>query len=410
MSLRNKHILLGISGSIAAYKAAYLTRQLREKGAEVRVLMTPAAGRFVTPLTFQGLSGQPVITELFASGEGDGMRHIELARWADLLLIAPSSASLIGKLAHGIADDAISTLYLASEIPTAIAPAMNRAMWEHPATTDNIKTLRVRGVHIWGPAVGSQACGDEGCGRMSEPHDLVQEAQALFAEQRLAGCRVAVTAGPTCETIDPVRYLSNFSSGKMGFALARAARELGADTTLISGPVSLPTPASVDRIDVVSAEQMRAETLKRLPQCHIFIACAAVADYRPAKPLPDKIKKDRPTIQLELVRNRDILSEAASLSPRPFLVGFAAETSKVLMHAKEKLLSKQADIIIANHVGASAPYGFDSNSNEVTALWHGGSQTFAPALKTLLARQLLGLIAERYHANQTTDYERIRQT
>ena len=407
MFLHGKHILLGITGSIAAYKSAFLVRQLRQAGAEVRVLMTASACQFITPLTLQGLSAHPVETELFAPADNDGMRHIELARWADLLLIAPASANLIGKMTHGVSDDVISTVYLAHSALTAIVPAMNRSMWEHPATAANIKTLTDRNVLIWGPATGEQACGDEGAGRMLEPQDIIHRVSALFGEHQLAGCKTVITAGPTCENIDAVRYLSNFSSGKMGFALAQAACELGADTTLISGPVTLATPRSVKRIDVVTAEQMRVEVHKQISNCQLFIACAAVADYRPTAPESGKIKKLQTKLHLELTRTVDILDEVSQLPKRPFIVGFAAETDAVLMHAKQKLLSKNIDMIVANQVGPNTPYGFNSDSNAVTVLWHGGNQSLGPESKTTLGKKLLNLIADRYQAQQTPANESI---
>ena len=405
MIVEGKRILLGVTGSIAAYKTALLIRQLRQAGAQVRVLMSSSAQTFVTPLTFQSLSGNPVETELFTHATNDGMRHIELARWADLFLVAPASANTIGKMAHGTADDIISTTYLAAAIPVAVAPAMNRVMWEHPATQSNMQTLSNHGINIWGPAVGTQACGDEGAGRMLEAEDLAAHIDALFGERLLNNVRVTVTAGPTHEPIDAVRYLSNHSSGKMGFALARSASALGAKTTLISGPTALVAPPAVNRIDVVSAENMYAAVQEQLSNCDILIACAAVADYRPTVVQSGKMKKSRENWQLTLVRTTDILDQVARLPQRPFLVGFAAETDSILTRAKAKLLQKNLDMVIANQVGNHTSYGFNSDNNEVTALWHGGSRSFAPESKNTLAVKLMALITEHFQAQQNKDRE-----
>ncbi|WP_323846224.1 bifunctional phosphopantothenoylcysteine decarboxylase/phosphopantothenate--cysteine ligase CoaBC [Microbulbifer magnicolonia] len=397
-SLADKRILLGISGGIAAYKSADLVRRLKERGAEVRVVMTAGARAFVQPLTYQALSGNPVHTDLLDPAAEAAMGHIELAKWADLILIAPASAQVLAKLACGMADDLLSTLCLASEAPLALAPAMNQAMWRHAATAANVQTLQSRGALLWGPAAGSQACGDVGPGRMLEPDALAAEVEALFRPHlSLAGKRVTVTAGPTREALDPVRYLSNHSSGKMGFALADAARRAGAEVTLIAGPVNLTTPAGVKRVDVTGALEMRDAAERAADLCDIFIGAAAVADFRPAEIAQQKIKKrdDRGEETLALVKNPDIVAGiAARTERRPFTVGFAAETEKVIEHAQGKLARKQLDMIIANDVSA-ADSGFNSDRNAVTVIDAEGSHTLAPALKTALAEQLIELIAAK---------------
>ncbi|WP_116367862.1 bifunctional phosphopantothenoylcysteine decarboxylase/phosphopantothenate--cysteine ligase CoaBC [Parahaliea mediterranea] len=395
--LFNRNVVLGISGGIAAYKSAELVRQLKTLGATVRVVMTRGAQEFITPLTLQALSGNPVHTELLDSEAELGMGHIELARWADLLLIAPATADLLARLASGRADDLLTTLALATPAPLMLAPAMNQQMWRDPATLANADTLRQRGAYLVGPAAGEQACGDIGPGRMEEPHLIAEHAAALFTTTALAGKRVVITAGPTREALDPVRYLSNHSSGKMGYALARAAVEAGAQTTLISGPVSLATPDHVERVDVTSARDMLAACQARSASCDIFIACAAVADYRPAEAQEQKIKKGGEHSSLALVRNPDIVATIASGSPRPFTVGFAAETRDVLSYARDKLARKNLDMIIANDVAAEG-VGFASDENEVTVLWPAGEQALERAGKQTLARQIIQLIAA--HAGQ----------
>ncbi|MFC6633767.1 bifunctional phosphopantothenoylcysteine decarboxylase/phosphopantothenate--cysteine ligase CoaBC [Microbulbifer taiwanensis] len=397
-SLADKRILLGISGGIAAYKSADLVRRLKEHGAEVRVVMTAGAREFVQPLTYQALSGNPVHTDLLDPAAEAAMGHIELAKWAHLILIAPASAQVLAKLATGMADDLLSTLCLASEARLALAPAMNQAMWRHPATAANVQTLRERGAFIWGPAAGSQACGDVGPGRMLEPDTLVAEAQSLFApRQSLAGRKVAITAGPTREALDPVRFLSNHSSGKMGFALAAAAQRAGAEVTLIAGPVNLPTPSGVKRVDVTGALEMRDAAERAADLCDIFIGAAAVADFRPAKFAEQKIKKreDNNEETVALVKNPDIVAGiAARTERRPFTVGFAAETEKVLEHARGKLTRKKLDMIVANDVSV-ADGGFDSDRNAVTVIDAAGSEMLPSALKTELAEQLIARIATR---------------
>ncbi|KUJ83926.1 bifunctional phosphopantothenoylcysteine decarboxylase/phosphopantothenate--cysteine ligase CoaBC [Microbulbifer flavimaris] len=395
-SLANKRILLGISGGIAAYKSADLVRRLKERGADVRVVMTAGAQEFIKPLTFQALSGHPVHTDLLDPAAEAAMGHIELAKWAELILIAPASAQVLAKLAGGMADDLLSTLCLASEATLALAPAMNQAMWRHPATAANVDTLQARNTLIWGPAAGSQACGDVGPGRMLEPEALVAEVESLLQPRAdLRGKHFAITAGPTRESLDPVRYLTNHSSGKMGFALAAAARRAGAEVTLIAGPVNLPTPAGVKRVDVVDAREMQEAAERAADLCDVFIAAAAVADFRPERIAQEKIKKsdgsDRDT--LALVKNPDIVAGIAARNERrPFTVGFAAETEKVLEHAAGKLSRKKLDMIIANDV-SEADSGFNSERNRVTVLDPSGRTELPQSLKTALAEQLIGMIA-----------------
>lgn len=391
--LSGKHILLGVTGGIAAYKSAELVRQLRQQGAEVRVIMTAAAMEFVTPLTFQALSAHPVHTDLLDTGAEAAMGHIELARWADVLLIAPATADFIARLVSGRADDLLTAVCLACDAAVAVAPAMNRAMWGNPATVDNVLTLEKRGVRILGPAEGSQACGESGPGRMLEPAELVTAVTGLFNTGVLAGQRVLVTAGPTREAIDPVRYISNRSSGRMGFAVAAAAAEAGASVVLVSGPVSLATPARVRRIDVESAAGMHAAVMNEIVHSDIFISVAAVADYRPAITAQQKLKKTAATVSLELTRNPDILAEVAALPDAPFCVGFAAETQAIDSNAREKMRIKNIDMIAANAVGQQQ--GFDQEDNALHVLWEQGEQQLALTGKAKLARQLVAIIAER---------------
>ncbi|MBK7540965.1 MAG: bifunctional phosphopantothenoylcysteine decarboxylase/phosphopantothenate--cysteine ligase CoaBC [Candidatus Competibacteraceae bacterium] len=412
--LLKKRILLGVTGGIAAYKSADLVRRLRETGAEIQVAMTPAATAFVGPLTFQAVSGRAVHTELLDANAEAGMGHIELARWADLILIAPATADFLARLAHGLADDLLSTLCLATDQPIAVAPAMNRLMWRNPATQDNCRLLARRGVKIWGPGVGEQACGEVGAGRMLEPVELctlaieqfgarlvaetVRETPAIapLAVCDLQGLTVLLTAGPTREALDPVRFISNRSTGKMGFATAEAAAAAGARVIMVSGPVSLKTPPGVEQIDVESALEMHAAVLKRMHEADIFIATAAVADYRAADPAERKIKKTRDALTLELVRNPDILAEVAAMrSHRPFTVGFAAETHDVLRYAEDKRRRKNLDMIAANQVGVAGS-GFESEQNALQVLWEGGEQTLPLTDKTVLGQQLIALIAQRY--------------
>jgi len=395
-TLTNRHILLGITGGIAAYKAAELTRRLQNLGATVRVVMTSAAQQFITPLTLQALSGNPVHTDLLDPAAEAAMGHIELARWADLVVIAPASADFIARFVHGHADDLLTTLCLATPAPIAIAPAMNQGMWRDTSTQANIALLRERQIHLWGPADGEQACGDIGPGRMLEPDQLAQLAADVFPSRLLDGKRVLITAGPTREAIDPVRYISNHSSGKMGFALAQAAIDAGAQVMLIAGPVALETPKHATRIDVESAQQMYDAVMERAHDCDIFIAAAAVADYRPTVVAANKIKKQHDEMTLTLVRNPDIVSAVAQLQPKPFTVGFAAETHNVDDYARDKLERKNLDLIIANNV-AQPGIGFNSDNNAVTALWRDGELQIGERSKTLIARELIILIDRRLH-------------
>jgi phosphopantothenoylcysteine decarboxylase/phosphopantothenate--cysteine ligase len=392
-ALAYKRILLGVTGGIAAYKACELTRLLKKSGAEVRVVMTRSATEFVTPLTFQALSGEAVRTDLFDTAAEAGMGHIELARWADAVLVAPASADFMARLAAGMANDLLATLCLATEAPVLVAPAMNRVMWDHPATQANREILLAQGVQMLGPGSGAQACGEQGEGRMQEPDELVTQLEEVFHTGELGGKKVVITAGPTREALDPVRYLSNYSSGKMGFALARAAHEAGADVILVAGPVNLPTPEGVRRVDVQDALEMRAAVMQHIAGCDLFIAAAAVADYRPIQRAPQKLKKNADTLTVELARNPDILAEVAVRTSRPYVVGFAAETEHLLEHAQEKLRRKRPDMLIANRVGHGL--GFDQDDNALEVIWPGGQQSFPRASKQRLARDLVRLIAER---------------
>jgi phosphopantothenoylcysteine decarboxylase / phosphopantothenate---cysteine ligase len=397
--LGNRQIVLGITGGIAAYKAAELVRRLLDQGAVVRVVMTPAACEFITPLTMQALSGHPVHTQLLDPAAEAAMGHIELARWAELVMIAPASADFMARLAAGLANDLLSTLCLATDAPLLLAPAMNQAMWRNAATQANLGLLLNRGVRIAGPAEGLQACGDNGPGRMLEPQQLLDAACACFDAGPLSGVRALVTAGPTREPIDPVRYISNSSSGKMGFALAEAAARAGAEVTLVSGPVQLSTPRGVQRVDVASASEMHDAVLLRASSCDIFIACAAVADYRPVDRAQQKIKKNAPEIELRLTRNPDILAEVAALSPRPFTVGFAAETENLLEHARAKLERKRLDLIVANDV-ARRDIGFDSDFNEVCIISASGTCALERGTKHAIARTLIAEIGRHFLATR----------
>jgi len=392
--LFNRNVLLGVSGGIAAYKSAELIRELQNRGAQVRVIMTHGAQEFITALTLQALSGNPVHTQLLDERAELGMGHIELARWADLLLMAPATADLIARLSAGRADDLLTTVALATAAPLMLAPAMNQQMWKDQATTANINTLRSRGAQIVGPAAGLQACGDVGVGRMEEPAAIADAAAGLFRTGELAGKRVVITAGPTREALDPVRYISNNSSGKMGYALAQAAIDAGAITTVISGPVNLDAPDHAHIVRVQSAEEMLKQCLRLLPECDIFIACAAVADYRPATIEDQKIKKGPQEVTLQLVRTPDIVAAVAASDHRPYTVGFAAETNDMLTYAREKMQRKGLDMIVANDVSDQS-IGFNSNENAATVLWHDGEQVLERASKGVIARQIVHLIAQR---------------
>jgi phosphopantothenoylcysteine decarboxylase/phosphopantothenate--cysteine ligase len=393
-------VLLGVSGGIAAYKAAELVRRLREAGAEVRVVMTAAAQAFVAPLTFQALSGHAVRSDLLDPSAEAGMGHIELARWADLILVAPATADLLARLAHGLADDLLTTLALASVAPLVVAPAMNQAMWRHPATRDNLRVLRGRGVRVLGPEQGGQACGDTGPGRMLEPAEIVA---ALYPRCALpAGCRVLVTAGPTREPLDPVRFLGNRSSGRMGYALAQALAARGAEVCLVSGPSALEPPSVAEFVRVETGIEMHAAVMARAARCDLFVAVAAVADYRPVAPHATKIKKSEDAMTLCLVKNPDILADVAALPGGPFTVGFAAETEQVEPYARGKLAAKGLDMIAANLVGGPADRlhgGFDSEDNALLVLWEGGGRSLPLMSKGLLAAELADLICERYLAS-----------
>ena len=387
-------ILLGVTGGIAAYKSAELVRRLRDRGAEVQVVMTAGARQFVTPLTFQALSGRPVRTDLWDEAAEAAMGHIELARWADRVLIAPASADFLARLAHGLADDLLTTLCLATDAPLSVAPAMNRLMWANAATQANVAVLRSRGVTVLGPAEGDQACGETGPGRMLEPAEILDAFAPRGAGNRvLAGLKVMITAGPTRERIDPVRFITNRSSGKMGFAVAEAAREAGAEVVLVSGPVNVATPPGVRRVDVETAEQMMNAVNEHVADTDIFIAAAAVSDYRPVQCASEKIKKTSDSLSLTLSRTTDILATVAARAPRPFVVGFAAETQNVERNALAKLEGKRLDMIAANQVGDNL--AFDCEDNALTVYWPGGKQDLGHAPKRQLAAALVSLIAER---------------
>ncbi|MCJ7555411.1 MAG: bifunctional phosphopantothenoylcysteine decarboxylase/phosphopantothenate--cysteine ligase CoaBC [Gammaproteobacteria bacterium] len=391
-----KNILLGVTGGIAAYKAPDLVRRLRERGADVQVVMSRGAQQFITPMTFQAVSGRPVRTDLWDEAAEGSMGHIELARWADLVLIAPATADTISKLSAGLAGDLLSTVCLATEAPLVLAPAMNRQMWANPATQANVEKLRARGVQVLGPGEGDQACGETGAGRMLEPQDIASAVMGMTGEPGpLAGRSVMITAGPTREPIDPVRYITNRSSGKMGFALAEMAARMGAVVTLVSGPVHLSTPSGVRRLEVETAGQMLDAVHGNLKGVNIFIGAAAVSDYRVATQAEHKIKKVRDSMSLELVRNPDILASVSALpaGQRPYTVGFAAETEKLEEYARGKLGSKNLDMIAANLVGQGQ--GFDQDDNTLTAYWADGEQSLGSGSKIDLARLLLKLIASR---------------
>jgi phosphopantothenoylcysteine decarboxylase / phosphopantothenate---cysteine ligase len=390
-------IVLGVTGGIAAYKSADLTRRLRERGAEVQVVMTEGAQHFVAPLTFQALSGRPVRADLWDPAAEAAMGHIELARWTDRIVVAPASADFLARLAHGLADDLLTTLCLATEAPVVVVPAMNRVMWTNAATQANVATLRSRGVEVLGPAAGDQACGETGPGRMLEPGEIVD---ALYASRKqggaLQGRKVVVTAGPTRERIDPVRFITNRSSGKMGYAVAEAARDAGAEVVIVSGPVSVPTPRGIRRVDVETAEQMLAAVQAEIADTDVFIASAAVSDYRAREIAEHKIKKTADQLVLQLARTPDILATVAAGSPRPFVVGFAAETRDVERNALAKLEVKKLDMIAANQVGEGL--AFDCDDNALTVYWPGGQRELARAPKHSLAAELVATIAERYAA------------
>ncbi|TKF80510.1 bifunctional phosphopantothenoylcysteine decarboxylase/phosphopantothenate--cysteine ligase CoaBC [Vibrio kanaloae] len=394
--LAGKKILLGISGGIAAYKCAELTRRLIERGAQVQVVMTNAAKEFITPLTMQAVSGRPVSDSLLDPAAEASMGHIELAKWADLVLLAPATADLIARMTAGMGNDLLTTLVLATDAPVAVSPAMNQQMYSHPATQENIATLKRRGCEIWGPAAGEQACGDVGMGRMLEPMQLVHRCEDFFQPKPLTGRSVLITAGPTREAIDPVRYITNHSSGKMGYALAEAAAKQGATVTLVSGPVSLATPSQVTRIDVDSAQQMFDAVTATASQHDIFISCAAVADYRPETIADQKLKKvdGKDDMTIQMVKNPDIVASIASMTEgRPFTVGFAAETQDVEKYARGKLERKNLDMICANDVSVEGQ-GFNSSSNELHLYWKDGDKSLPLESKDTLGFQILDQIQQ----------------
>ncbi len=402
LPLAGKHILLGITGSIAAYKAADLVRRLQDAGAEVRVVMTAAACEFITPLTLQTLSGHPVALTLLDADEESAMGHITLARWADWFLIAPATADTLSRLVQGRSDDLLTAIHLASEASLAIAPAMNNKMWAHIATQENLATLRARGAMMFGPASGDQACGEQGAGRLLAPDEIVALLVQQIVPAVLTGKRIVVTAGPTYEPIDPVRFIGNRSSGKMGFAVAQAAAEAGAEVMLIAGPVGLNTPEGVNRKNVETAGEMADVVMQQLEfGADIFISAAAVADYRPIKIDEHKIKKlDRKSLDLSLIPTQDILATVAAMTTaRPFVVGFAAETETVATYAQDKLIRKGLDMIAANEVGVGLGFAMDDNALQV--FWSNGSQMLPRSPKLALARSLMTLIIERFYANST---------
>ena len=412
--MKTRNILLGVTGGIAAYKAPELVRRLRERGADVQVVMTRSAAGFVTATALQAVSGRPVRDSLWDSAAEAAMSHIELARWADIILIAPATAEFLSRLASGSGADLLGTLCLASEAPITIAPAMNRIMWANPAVQDNVELLIARGIRIIGPDSGDQACGEQGPGRMSDPDAIAAvifdgtagsataaPAAATVVAQTLAGVTVMITAGPTREAIDPVRYITNRSSGKMGYALAQAALDAGARVILVSGPVSIAPPAVTQLVSVESAQQMFAATHEHIDGVDIFIGAAAVSDYRPDKTAAHKIKKSQTEMSLDLVRAPDTLASVARLENAPFTVGFAAETERVRDYARGKLQNKKLDMIVANKVGAGL--GFESDDNSVEVYWRDGEKAYPKALKTELARDLISLIASRYAERYSAD-------
>ncbi|WP_206482938.1 bifunctional phosphopantothenoylcysteine decarboxylase/phosphopantothenate--cysteine ligase CoaBC [Thalassotalea sp. G2M2-11] len=395
-TLQDKNIVIGITGGIAAYKIPELVRRLKDQGANVRVVMTDGAKAFITPLTLQAVSGYAVSDSLLDTEAELAMGHIELAKWADLVLVAPATANTLAKFAHGLAADLLSTIILATNAPIVVIPAMNQQMWHAQATQDNIAILQNRQVSIWGPAQGEQACGDLGYGRMIEVAEIVERTCQLYQTKSLTDQHWVITAGPTREAIDPVRYISNHSSGKMGFAIAEAAQQAGASVTLISGPVNLPTPPGVERIDIESAEQLHQQALKSAPKATVFIACAAVADYRVEQVAPHKIKKtnDNEQMQLNLVKNPDIVADVAQLTNKPFTVGFAAETQDVEQYALAKLKRKNLDLIAANDV-AQQGQGFNSDNNALTVFSREKQFDIPLANKQIVAQQLVKLISEQ---------------
>ncbi len=395
------NIVLGITGGIAAYKTPDLVRRLRERGANVQIVMTASAEEFVTGTALQAVSGRPIRSNLWDKEAEAAMSHIELARWADVVLIAPATAEVMARIVSGGAPDLLTTICLATESPIALAPAMNHVMWSNPATQANREVLEKRGIHIIGPGIGSQACGETGAGRMLDPDAIavtVFNLRGGNGEGLLVGRKIVITAGPTREAIDPVRYISNRSSGKMGYAIAAAAAAQGADVVLVSGPVNLAQPVGVEVVNANSAEEMYAATHEVIGDTDIFIAAAAVADYRPVAIVEQKIKKKDAAMTLELIRCPDILASVAALKVAPFTVGFAAETEHVIEYARGKLEKKKLDMIVANRVGGDC--GFDHDDNAATVLWNDGKRVFPTSSKVELARNLIELIAEHFYAER----------
>jgi phosphopantothenoylcysteine decarboxylase/phosphopantothenate--cysteine ligase len=402
--IQGRRVLLGVTGSIAAYKSPDIVRRLKDQGAEVRVVLTSSAEKLVSPTVFQAVSGEPVRGDIWDEQAEAAMGHIELAKWADLILIAPATANLIAQLATGSAENLLTTICLASEAPVTLAPSMNQAMWRDAATQANCDVLRKRNVMFIGPDDGEQACGDVGPGRMTEPANIVSRLARGGESGPFEGLRIMVSAGPTREAIDPVRFVSNRSSGKMGFALAKAAADAGAEVTLIAGPVNLPTPPRVERIDVETTQQMCDEALARVGDMDIYIGAAAISDYRPRQAAAQKIKKSADTFTLEMIKSPDLLASVAALENGPFTVGFAAETEKLEQHAIDKLNRKKLNMIVANLVGENLC--FDADDNEVIVLWQDGRQPLAKLSKQELARQLVNIVATRYrlvHPATTTN-------
>lgn len=393
-NLDGQNIVVGITGGIAAYKSCELIRRLADTGAEIKVVMTPGAQAFITPLTFQALSGNPVHTELLDAEAEAGMGHIELARWADKIVIAPATANFLARLAQGRAEDLLSTLCLATSADISVAPSMNQAMWNNAATQQNLSVLEQLGISIIGPDSGDQACGDVGLGRMTEPMEIIDLLEQNSSSKPLAGKKVLITAGPTLEALDPVRYLSNHSSGKMGYALAIASVRAGAETVLISGPVNLERPRDVERIEVTSCAEMHTAVMAEAENADVFIATAAVADYRPEKPHPQKIKKTEDKIELNLVRNPDILAEVAAIGDRLFCVGFAAESENLIENARTKLQSKKLDLIVANDISDKS-IGFGNDENAVTILGSNFELDLGKSHKRMIARRILETISQK---------------
>lgn len=400
-SLSNKRILLGVTGGIAAYKSAELIRRLQDQGADVRVVMTRAATEFITPLTLQALSGHPVSTELLDTEAESAMGHIELARWADLILVAPASANFMARLARGNGDDLLTTICLAAQCPIAVAPAMNQGMWANEATQANVTRLQQQHVRLFGPDQGLQACGETGLGRLLDIEGIVELTEKVFPSGILTGKRVVITAGPTREAIDPVRYISNHSSGKQGYSLAEAAIEAGAEVVLVSGPTNLEVPDRVQLRKVVSADDMYNAVMEEMDGCDIFIGVAAVADFKPVHRVEQKIKKgDAPSNQvmkIELIENPDIIASVAGRDQRPFTVGFAAETENLIEYARKKLVKKHLDMVVANDVSDQS-IGFNSDENRITVIWPENEVELPIASKRQVSKRIIELIAERLAA------------